>query len=328
MKLRSGTMTDSKDIKIGVVGDSSYVKLSMYDGSGNVRLWLNSAERCIKIKGLKNDSAASYLLYHLIGQARIEVLMLGEDLTKVDKIKIALCDRFELESSANEIIYRIMARKQGMEEGMIEYLDVMLGLGLEFKQLEEKWEGVVVESIRKNVRSSELRRSLINKRELSFKDIREYIRRWDMVEEDVNCYTLKESRETRKDIEVNKVSGSDLTRGYDEGHRIIGNDDMNRGSYGEYRSRGYSDAHRGSYERFRDGENSDISRRGYEGHGGRIYNNIVRGHNNRGATYMGWRGDGIGRQKMYSTREPIQCYKCGMNGHLGRFCRNFYDVPN
>ena len=65
-----------------------------------------------------------------------------------------------------------MARKQGTEEGLIEYLDVMLGLGLEFKQLEEKWEGVVVESIR-NVRSSELKRSIINKRELSFKDIRE-----------------------------------------------------------------------------------------------------------------------------------------------------------
>ena len=44
MKLRSGTMTDSKDIKIGVVGDSSYAKLSMFDGSGNVRIWLNGAE--------------------------------------------------------------------------------------------------------------------------------------------------------------------------------------------------------------------------------------------------------------------------------------------
>ena len=76
----------------------------------------------------------------------------------------------------NEILYRIMARKQGMEEGLIEYLDVMLGLGLEFKELEEKWEGVVVESIRKNVRSSELR-SLINRRKLSFKNKREYIRR-------------------------------------------------------------------------------------------------------------------------------------------------------
>ena len=56
-------------------------------------------------------------------------------------------------------------------------------------------EGVVVESIRKNVRSSEL----------SFKDIREYIRMWDMVEEDVNWYTVKESREN-PNIEVNKWS--------------------------------------------------------------------------------------------------------------------------
>ena len=58
------------------------------------------------------------------------------------------------------------------------------------------------------------------------------------------------------------------------------------------------------------------------------YITIVRGFNNRGATFMGWRGDGIGRQKIYSNRKPIQCYKCGMNGHLGRFCRNFYDVLN
>ena len=170
-------MTDSKDIKIGVGGDSSYAKLRMFDGSGNVRIWLNSVETCIEIKGLKKDGAASYLLYHVIGQARIVVLILGDDLTKVNKIKISLCDRFEFESSVNEIIYRIMARKQGTEEGLIEYLDVMLGLGLEFKQLEDKWEGVVVESIRKNVGSRELRRSLINKRELSFKYIMEYIRR-------------------------------------------------------------------------------------------------------------------------------------------------------
>ena len=43
---------------------------------------------------------------------------------------------------------------------------------------------------------------------------------------------------------------------------------------------------------------------------------------------MRWRGDGIGRQNIYNIREPIQCYKCGMNGYLGRFCRNVYDVPN
>ena len=41
------------------------------------------------------------------------------------------------------------------------------------------------------MRSNELKTSLINKRELPFKDIREYIRRLYMVEEDVNCYTLK-----------------------------------------------------------------------------------------------------------------------------------------
>ena len=90
MKLRSGTITDCKDIKIGVGGDSSYAKLSMFDGSCNVRIWLSSVERCIEMNGVKNDGVSSYLLYHVIGQTRIEVLRLGDDLTKVDKIKIVL----------------------------------------------------------------------------------------------------------------------------------------------------------------------------------------------------------------------------------------------
>ena len=44
----------------------------------------------------------------------------------------------------NEIIYRIMDIKQGMEEELIVYLDVMLVLGIACKQLEGNWEGVVV----------------------------------------------------------------------------------------------------------------------------------------------------------------------------------------
>ena len=36
-------MTDSKYIKIGEDGDSSYAKLSMFDGTGNVGIWLYSA---------------------------------------------------------------------------------------------------------------------------------------------------------------------------------------------------------------------------------------------------------------------------------------------
>ena len=101
--------------------------------------------------------------------------------------------------------------------------------------------------------------------------------------------------ETHKYVEVNKISGTNLTGGYDEGHVIIENDNMNRGFYGEYRSRGYIDTCRGSYERFRDKGNSAISRRDYEVNGGKIYNYIVRGFNNRGATNMGWRGDGFRR---------------------------------
>ena len=65
----------------------------------------------------------------------------------------------------------------------MEYIDVMLGLGIELKQQDDKW----VESIRKNVKSNELRRSLITLKELSFKGIREHIRKWYIVEDEVSC---------------------------------------------------------------------------------------------------------------------------------------------
>ena len=65
MKLRSGTMTDTKNINMGIVGDSSFAKLSMYDVSVSVKIWLNRSDRCIAIKGLKDDAAALYVLYHL-----------------------------------------------------------------------------------------------------------------------------------------------------------------------------------------------------------------------------------------------------------------------
>ena len=69
------------------------------------------------------------------------------------------------------------------------------------------------------------------------------ITRWD------RNLSLTDVERTTEDIfspEVNKISGSDLTRGYDEGLIIIANDDINREGYGEYRSRGYNDTRRGA----------------------------------------------------------------------------------
>ena len=140
-----------------------------------------------RYKRVEGRCSGIICIYHLTGQARIDVLKLGDDLTKLEKIRAALCDRFEFENSVHEIIYRIMARKQSIEEGVMEYLDVMLGLGLELKQQDEKWEGVVVESIMNNVKSNELRMSLITQKELQFKGIREHIRKWDMVEDEMSC---------------------------------------------------------------------------------------------------------------------------------------------
>ena len=74
----------------------------------------------------------------------------------------------------------------------MEYLDVMLVIGLELKQQDLKWERVV-ESIRKNIKSNEFRSSLITKSELIFKVIREHIRKWNMVEDYVSCYVVNKS---------------------------------------------------------------------------------------------------------------------------------------
>ena len=130
----------------------------------------------------------------------------------------------------------------------------------------------------------------------------------------MSCYVVNEPTESRKDnIELNRIYGSD----------------MSRGVYGEYMSRGYSDTSRGNYGRFRDTGNSDMSRGRYVGYRDGGSNNLDIGFNNKRVNYTGWRGSVNGRvPNIYSNREPIQSNTFGMNGHVGRFCRHFYNVPN
>ena len=54
-----------------------------------------------------------------------------------------------------------MVRKQGETENVNTFIDCMLELGMELRVMEGSWEEVIIESIRNNIRSVELRRVLI-----------------------------------------------------------------------------------------------------------------------------------------------------------------------
>ena len=53
-----------------------------------------------------------------------------------------------------------MLRKQKLWGSNIEYLNVMLELGMRLKRVESDWEGMINESITRNIRSVVLRRTL------------------------------------------------------------------------------------------------------------------------------------------------------------------------
>ena len=85
--------------------------------------------------------------------------MMCNDLTDIEAIRSCLELRFGEVDTKNELVYKIMSRKQKLGESNIEYLNVMLELGMRLKRVESDWEGTVNESITRNIRSVGLRRS-------------------------------------------------------------------------------------------------------------------------------------------------------------------------
>ena len=51
------------------MSDFSYMKLEKFDGSTDIVRWLNELDECIKLKGLKENDAASFTYYHVKGTA-------------------------------------------------------------------------------------------------------------------------------------------------------------------------------------------------------------------------------------------------------------------
>lgn len=174
-----------------------YAKLSKFNGEGSVKLWGQMAEECIAIRKLVKEEAASFMLYHIEGDAKMEVMMMCGDVTSTTKIMETLEERYLSETSLNEVIYRIMARKQLEGESNVEYMAEMLKLGWILKDMTSEWEGTVMESVRKNVNSIDLRRSLqMSKGGIkSFRELRKVIVDWEIeTKEDENCYEMRESR--------------------------------------------------------------------------------------------------------------------------------------
>ena len=53
------------------MSDLSYVKLDKFDGSTDVVRWFNELDECIKLKGLKENDAASFACFHVKGEAKM-----------------------------------------------------------------------------------------------------------------------------------------------------------------------------------------------------------------------------------------------------------------
>ena len=207
MILRSGRVIDIKnsvELKKYSMHDLSYVRLDKFDGSTDVVRWLNELDECVKLKGLKENDAASFACYHVKGEAKIELMMLGDDMINITKLKECLRERYTLSRGKSAIIYDIMARKQGESESVNTFIDCLLELGMEFRVMEGSWEEVIIESIRNNIRSVELRRSLIGLGKTYIKELRKFSVKWENVGEIISeevCYKVDV-----RELGISKVS--------------------------------------------------------------------------------------------------------------------------
>ena len=87
-----------------------------------------------------------------------------------------------------------MARKQGDTESVSKFIDGLLELGMELKVVDGSWEEVIIESIKHNLKSVELRRSMILLGKSSIKDLRRVAVKWEKEGEDLAeevCYKVE-----------------------------------------------------------------------------------------------------------------------------------------
>ena len=157
-------------------------RLSKFNGEGDVDEWLRDLDDSISLLGIKEEEAAPYALYHVTGDARLYLSMLGDNLTTIKGIKESLQEGYLMIRNRSEIIYELMGTKQGYNETSMVFSDKLLKLGMELKKVDNKWEEIVVESLRRNLINMKLRQAMCSlEKDISVKELRKFIDSWEEV---------------------------------------------------------------------------------------------------------------------------------------------------
>ena len=159
-----------------------YVQLSKFNGVGDVDEWLRYLDECISLLGIKGEEAAPYAFYHVTGDAKLYLSMLGDNLTTIKGIKESLQEGYLRIRNRSEIIYELMGTKQGYNKTSMVFSDKLLKLAMELKNIENQWEEIVVESITIKLINIRLRQAMCSLgKDISFKELRKCIDNWEEV---------------------------------------------------------------------------------------------------------------------------------------------------
>ena len=93
-------------------------------------------DECISLLGINGEKVASYVLYHVNGDAKLYLSMLGFNLTTIKGIKESFQEGYMRIRNRSEIIYELMGTKQGYNETSMEFLDKLLKFGMELKKVD------------------------------------------------------------------------------------------------------------------------------------------------------------------------------------------------
>ena len=108
--------------------------------------------------------------------------MLGVKLTTIEGIKESLQERYLRIRNKSEIIYELMGTKQEQNDTSMEFSNKLLKLGKELKKVDNKWEEIVVESLRRTLIDIRLRQAMSSLgKAISFKEVRKFIISWEEV---------------------------------------------------------------------------------------------------------------------------------------------------
>ena len=100
---------------------------------------------CISLLVIKGEDKYSYVLYHVTGGAKLELLMLGVNLTTIERIKESLQECYLRIRNKSEIIYELIDVKQEQNETSMKFSDKLLKLGRELQKVENQRVEIVVE---------------------------------------------------------------------------------------------------------------------------------------------------------------------------------------